>query len=236
MTTEPTLRELQRQAEEQRGQRTRQTIATLPIVLFTAFAVLWSIPLTREWATGRDERNPVEIITFVAMAVAGVLAVRLVARIWQLGHSIFTTSFFVGFAAVAFVVAGDELAWGQVVVDLFQSGPEAAALSERGVHELSSIREWTEAFRFGFAVIGVLGVFITHRSHFRFLKVPVELLPWLVVIGSISLIDLINDFADLGAGFSDFLIRVSELTEMMIAVVVVLYIWERSRDMWFRIP
>ena len=236
MTSEPTIRELQRVAEAQRANRTKQTIATVPIVLFGVFAVLWAIPLTRDWATGRDERNPVEIISFLAMAVAAVMGARLAVRVWRLGHSVFITAFFFGFAVLAFLVAGDELAWGQVVVDLFREGPAAAAAAERGIHEISLLRERIELFRFGFAVVGILGVFLTHQSRFRFLRAPMELLPWLVVIGAISLIDMIGDVVSLGEQFSDFLLRVSELTEMMIAVVVLLYVWERTRDMWFRIP
>ena len=208
----------------------------MPVVLFSVFAVLWAIPATREWATGRDERNPLEIITFLAMAIAGVLAIRLAIRIWQLGHSVVITAFFVGFAALAFVVTGDELAWDQVLVVLFRDGAAAAAEAERGLHELSAIREHTDILRFGFALVGVVGVFLTHRSRFPFLKVPMELLPWLVVIGAISLIDILDGAVSLGESFSDFLLRASELTEMMIAVVVLLYIWERTTDMWFRIP
>ena len=236
VTTEPTIREQQREIEEQRVQRTRQTIATVPIVLFALFAILWAIPATREWATGRDERNPVEILTFLGMAATFVMAWRLAARVWRLGHSIFTALFFIGFGAVAFIVAGDELAWGQVVVDLFQDGAAAAAGSERGIHELSGLREHVELFRFGFAIVGIAGVFTTGKSRLRFIRVPMELLPWLVVIGAVSLLDLIGDYTSLGTQFTDFLLRASELTEMMIAAVVFLYVWERTRDMWFRIP
>ncbi len=234
--TEPTFREQQRQAERQRESRTRQVIATVPIILFAVFAILWAIPATRDLATGRDERNPVEIITFLAMLVAGVMAFRLAVRVWQLGHSVFTTAFFVFFALVAFAVAGDEIAWGQVLIDLFQSGADAAAESELGLHEIDVLRDNTEWLRLGFAAVGIVGVFLTATSRFRFLRAPMELLPWLVVIGSISFLDVIDNVVSLGEGFSDFLVRVSELTEMMVAVVVLLYVWERTRDMWFRIP
>ena len=236
VTTEPTIREQQRLAEEQRQQRTRQTIATVPIILFAVFVVLWAIPATRGLATGRDEHNPVEIITFLAMAVTGVMAFRLSARVWRVGHSVFTSAFFAAFGAVAILVAGDELAWGQVVVDLFREGAAAAAQAERGLHELSALREHIALVRLGFAVLGIAAVFITHGSRLRFIKAPTELLPWLVVIGAVSLLELIGDLASLGAQFTDFLTRASELTEMMIGVVVLLYIWERARDMWFRIP
>jgi hypothetical protein len=236
VSAEPTIREVERKAEEQRDQRTRQSIATIPIILFSLFAFLRAIPATRDWATGRDERNPIEIITFLAMAVAGVMAIRLAMRVWRLGHTVFLTAFFVTFGLVAFVVAGDELAWSQVVIDLFREGADAAAASDRGLHEISVLRERTELFRFGFGVIGIGGVSLTDQFRFRFLRVPMELLPWLVVIGAISLIDVTGDVVSLGESFTDFLERVSELTEMMIAIVVVLYIWGRTRDMWFRIP
>ncbi len=236
VTVEPTIREQQREAEAQRTTRTRQTIATVPIFLFTVFAILWAIPATRDLATGRDERNPVEIITFVAMLIAGVMAIRLSLRVWQLGHSVLTTSFFVLFGLVAFAVAGDEIAWGRVIIDFFEGGADAAAASELGLHEIDALRDRTEFLRLGFAAVGIVGVFINSRSRFRHLRAPMELLPWLVVIGGISVLEVIADVADLGDGFEDFLVRVSELTEMMVAVVVLLYIWERTRDMWFRIP
>ena len=147
-----------------------------------------------------------------------------------------TTAFFVMFGLVAFAVAGDEIAWGRVIIDLFEGGADAAAASELGLHEIDALRDRTEFLRLGFAGVGILGVFITSASRFRYLRAPMELLPWLVVIGGISLLDVIANFADLGEGFEDFLVRVSELTEMMVAVVVLLYVWERTRDMWFRIP
>ena len=236
VTSEPTIRERQRAVEEQRLHRTRQTIATVPIFLFTAFAILWAIPATRDLATGRDERNPVEIVTFLAMLVAGFMAIRLSMRVWRLGHSVLTTVFFVLFGLVAFAVAGDEIAWGQVVVDLFRDGADAAAASEVGLHEIDALKGRTEWLRLGFGAVGILGVFISPLSRLRFLRAPMELLPWLVVIAGLSFLDVVDSYIDLGAGFSDFLVRVAELTEMMVAVVVLLYIWERTRDMWFRIP
>lgn len=206
------------------------------MVLLVALAVLWAIPATRQWATGRDEVALVSLFTFLAMATASVVAIRLSARIWQLGHTVFTTAFFVAFAALAFIGAGEELAWGEVVLDLFRNGTAAAARSQRGILQIGAMGEWAELIRLSFVALGVGAVFVTNKSRFYFFRVPMELLPWMAVIGAVSVLDIIAGALSLRSQFSDFLLRASELTEMMIAVVLVLYIRDRTRDMWFRIP
>lgn len=233
-TIELTERERQQLEAARRAATTKWILATVPIVLLAIFVVLWAIPATRDIATGEDERNPIQILTFVLMATAGVLGLRLSFRTWRLGHPWWLAGFFALFALGAFVVALDEIAWGQVLRDLAEgsSGSEATA----GVGELSGLREWAEAFRFGFAAIAVGATLYLPHTRARHLAPARSLLPWLGVIGVISLVDLIGDFVDLGDDVFEFLQGASELVEMMIAVVAVLYLYERARDLWFRIP
>ncbi|HDH03850.1 MAG TPA: hypothetical protein ENH15_06365 [Actinobacteria bacterium] len=231
---ELTERERQRLETLRRASTTKKVLATVPLALFILFAILWAIPATRDLATGSDERNPVQIATFVLMTVAGVLGFRLAFRTWRLGHPWWLAGFFLVFGLGAFIVALDEIAWGQVLVDVAQgsSGVEATT----GFGELSGLRERAEAFRVAFSVIGIFGALYLPRTVLRFAAPSRTLLPWFAVIGAASLVDLIGDFVDLGSRTLDFLQRASELTEMMIAVVAVLYLYERARDLWFRIP
>jgi len=231
---ELTERERQRIDAERRATTTKWIMATVPLALLIIFAILWAIPSTTDIATGVDERNPIQIATFAFMAVAGVLSLRLSMRTWRLGHPWWLAGFFILFGLGAIVVALDEIAWGQVLIDVAEgsSGAEATA----GFGELSGLRERAEAFRFAFAAAGAVAALYLANTPLRHMAPSTALLPWFGVIGAISLVDLIGDFADLGSRTYDFLQRASELTEMMIAVVAVLYVYERGRDLWFRIP
>lgn len=233
-TIERTPREQQRLDSERRAAKTRRVLAVVPLALFVIFAILWAIPATRDLATGVDERNPIQIATFVLMAVAGVLGWRLAFRTWRLGHSFWLAAFFFVFGLGAFVVALDEVAWGQVFLELAEGSSGASATI--GVGQAAGLREWAEAFRFGFAVIGILAAIYFANTRWRHAAPSRQLLPWFGVIAAISLVDLIGDFTDLGSTTVDFLQRASELTEMMIALVAVLYLYDRARDLWFRIP
>jgi len=229
-----TDREQQRLEAARRAATTRWVLGAVPLALLVIFAVLWAIPATRELATGADERNPIQIATFVLMAVAGVLAIRLAFRTWRLGHAWWLAGFFVLFGLGAFVVALDEIAWGQVLIDLAEGSSGATATA--GFGQATGLREWAEAFRLGFAVIGSFGALYLANTRLRHMAPSRQLIPWFGVIGVISLVDLIGDFTDLGSRTVEFLQGASELTEMMIALVAVLYLYERARDLWFRIP
>jgi hypothetical protein len=233
-TIELTERERQQLEAARRAATTKWILATVPIVLLAIFIVLWAIPGTRDIATGEDERNPVQILTFILLATAGIMGVRLSYRTWRLGHPWWLAGFFLIFALGSFVVALDEIAWGEVLRDLAEGSTGAEATT--GVGELSGLREWAEAFRLGFAVIAIGASLYLPHTKARHLAPTRGLLPWLGVIGVVSLVDLIGDFADLGDNVYEFLQGASELVEMMIAVVAVLYLYERARDLWFRIP
>jgi hypothetical protein len=233
-TIQLTDREQQRLEAARRAATTRWVLAAVPLALLVVFAILWAIPATRDLATGVDERNPIQIATFVLMAVGGVLAFRLSFRTWRLGHSAWLAAFFIVFGLGAFLVALDEIAWGQVLVDLAEGSSGANATA--GIGQATGLREWAEAFRLGFAVIGIVGALYLANTRLRHVAPSRQLIPWLGVIGIVSLIDFIGDFTDLGTTTVEFLQGASELTEMMIALVAVLYLYDRARDLWFRIP
>lgn len=210
-------------------------MAMVPIVLVVLFTVLWAIPSTRDIATGRYEGNPVEVLTFLFMGLAGVLAFRLAARMWRLGHAWWVVTFFVLFGIGAILVAMDEIAWGRVLADLIRNTPPEEAI-EPAVVNLTGLRDRTELFRLAFAIAGVIGVFLGRVERFRIIAAPKELLPWLVVIGVVSGIDVYGDIVRFSGDLQDFFVRSSELIEMMIAMVAVLYAYFKIRDLWFRIP
>ena len=210
-------------------------MAMVPIVLVVLFTVLWAIPATRDIATGRYEGNPVEVLTFLFMGLAGVLAFRLAARMWRLGHTWWVVTFFVLFGIGSILVAMDEIAWGRVLADLIRNTPPEEAI-EPAVVNLTGLRDRTELFRLAFAIAGVIGVFLGRVERFRIIAAPKELLPWLVVIGVVSGIDVYGDIVRFSGDLQDFFVRSSELIEMMIAMVAVLYAYFKIRDLWFRIP
>lgn len=230
-----TERERQLLEQARRTAAARKLMAVLPIALVVIFTVLWAIPATRELATGRHEANPVELLTFGFMLVTAFLSWGLAARLYRLGHPLWM-SFLFGFLGLgALVVALDEVAWGRVFVTMFRDGLSATGAEPAAVN-LTGLRDRTEIFRFTFAVLGIFGVFIDRWRPLRMLAVPVQLLPWLVVIAVVSGIDLIGDLVRFTGSLQDFLLRSSELIEMMIGMVAMLYIYFKRRDLWWRIP
>lgn len=230
-----TERERQRLEQERRTVNARRLLAVVPIALVVIFTTLWAIPATRDIATGRSEANPVELLTFVFMLIAAVLSWRLAARLWRLGHPLWLSALFVLLGLGALVVALDEIAWGQVFVNMFNDGLGATG-DEPAAVNFTGLRNRTEIFRFGFAVVGIFGVFLDRRKSLRILAVPNALLPWLVVIAVVSGFDLIGDVVRFGGTLQDFFQRSSELIEMMIAMVAVLYVNFKMRELWWRIP
>lgn len=230
-----TERERQRLEQERRTVNARRLLALVPIALVAIFTTLWAIPATRDIATGRSEANPVELLTFVFMLVAAVLSWRLGARLWRLGHPFWVSAVFGFLGLAAFIVALDEIAWGQVFVNMFNDGLGATG-NEPAAVNFTGLRNRTEVFRFAFAVAGILGVFLDRWKPLRILAVPRALLPWLVVIGVVSGFDLIGDIVRFSGTLQDFFVRSSELIEMMIAMVAVLYVNFKMRELWWRIP
>jgi hypothetical protein len=230
-----TERERQIREQERHTANARRMLAIVPIALVVIFTTLWAIPSTRELATGRNEANPVELLTFIFMLVAAGLAWRLALRLYRLGHGSFVVAMFTLFGLVALIVALDEIAWGQVFVNMASEGLDARG-NEPAAINLTGLRDRTEIFRLTFAVAGIAGVFFDRVRALRMFAVPKQLLPWLIVIGVVSAIDVVGDFVTFSEGLRDFFFRTSELIEMMIAMVAVLYINFKSRDLWWRIP
>ena len=230
-----TERERQIREQERQTANARRMLAIVPIALVVLFTTLWAIPATRELATGRNEANPVELLTFIFMLVAAALGWRLALRMYRLGHGAFVVGMFALFGLVALIVALDEIAWGQVFVNMIRDGLDAQG-NEPAAVNLTGLRDRTEIFRLAFAIAGIAGVFFDRIRSLRMFAVPKQLLPWLVVIGVVSAIDVVGDFVTFSEGLQDFFFRTSELIEMMIAMVAVLYINFKSRDLWWRIP
>lgn len=230
-----TERERQLHEQERRTAAARRLLAIVPIALMVIFTILWAIPATRELATGRHEANPVELLTFVFMLITGFMAWGLAARLYRLGHPFWLAFLFAFLGLGALVVALDEVAWGRVFVTMFEGGLSARGAEPAAVN-LTGLRDRTEIFRFTFAVLGILGAFLDRWRRLRILAVPVQLLPWLVVIAIVSGIDLIGDVVRFSGDLQDFLLRSSELIEMMIGMVAMLYIYFKRRDLWWRIP
>jgi len=230
-----TERERQLREQARRTASARRLLAVVPIALMVVFTTLWAIPSTRELATGRNEANPVELLTFGFMLVAAVLSWRLAARMWRLGHPRLVVIVFFILGLGAAIVALDEVGWGRVFVTMLEDGVTAQG-NEPGAVNFTGLRNRTEFFRFGFAVIGIGGVFIDRWRQLRLFAVPKSLLPWLIVIGLESGIDVIGDVVRFSGEVQDFFVRSSELIEMMIAMVAVLYVYFKIRDLWWRIP
>ena len=230
-----TERERQIREQERRTASARRLLAVVPIALVVVFTVLWAIPATRDVATGRNEANPAELLTFVFLVIAAFLSFRLAARLWRLGHPFWISAVFAFLGLGALVVGLDEIAWGRVFVNMIEGGL-AAEGNEPAAVNFTGLRDRTEIFRFAFALAGIGGVFLDRFRSFRILAVPKALLPWLIVIGVVSAVDLVGDFVSLGGDVRDFLTRSSELIEMMIAMVSVLYVYFKMRDLWWRIP
>ncbi len=175
---------------------------------------------------GLDENQPVELLTFIFLLAAAVVAARVTRRAHRAGAPARVWGFYAAFAITAFVVAAEEVAWGQWFVR-FET-PEFFLEHNRQrmvtLHNLPGIDARSEFIRVGFGLAGLIGCMLARRAFWRPIAPGAPLVPWFASIFVFASVDFLNDFVALQPTFDFVINAISELIEMMIGVAAVLYV------------
>jgi hypothetical protein len=195
-------------------------------VLATSWALLSQARTRSATRALLAENGPVELLTFVCLMAAGVLALALVRRLGQRGESALARRFGVAFAIGLLLVAMEEIAWGQHILG-FSTPGFLRALNRQGettLHNLPGIHGRTEVLRLIFGAGGLAGVALGRWPAWRAVAAPRLLLPWFAVIAAHAACDLYADFLPVPR-HTDFLLwSTAELIELLIAIAALLYV------------
>jgi len=208
-------------------------IMVAPFLVLGASFVLLSATATRAamlWML--KENHPVEILTFALAFFCSLAALRLAGALRSHGGDTITCGFYTVFSLGLFVVAMEEIAWGQKLLG-FDTPAVLHGLNrqdETTLHNMPGMHGRTEILRLAFGLGGIAGLFLSASRRLRPIATPRLLWPWFVVITAHAGIDYYADLVRIDHDF-DFLIRrTSELVELLIGAAGFLYIllnWAR---------
>ncbi|MEO6468245.1 MAG: hypothetical protein ABIP21_04030 [Acidimicrobiia bacterium] len=204
-----------------RGVLTNGPLLTAVVLATTlTFHALYVLPVTRRFAQWLLQENlVVENITVVTVFTASVLALLLARRTHRDGQPAFVTWFFAVFGLGLFVVAMEEISWGQWLF-FFETPGSWKAINRQGetnLHNLDGLWGRSEWMRLVFALGGLLGVLANRWRRFRPIAVPQAMLGWFVLITLYVAVDAVNDFAR-GSWFLSTFNPMSEWIEMLIGL------------------
>jgi len=198
---------------------------------FVATAVLWIPALFgkagyRLFAMLTHENGPVEIATFLLALLAAWLAWQHARTLWRNREARWTWSFYLLFAVGMFLVAMEEIAWGQQLLRFptpaFWS--ELNAQDETTLHNLGSLQGNSEYFRLAFCLGGLVGLLAGRYRPFALIAVSPLLWSWLTIMTAITVLDAANDLHQVKSFFDRYVNKFSEAVELAIATVGVLYV------------
>ena len=190
-------RQIRRQAARHAiSERTAWLVAAGPALAFAGLLVLLLVPLTREVTRWQllGENRPVELLTFLALLAAAVLAAR---QAWRLrrGEPRLWVAFYALLAVGLFVVAMEEVAWGQWFLG-FDTPEALEGLNQQGettFHNVGPLQGRDELLRLAFGCAAVVGLLLHRSARFRRIAVPPLLAPTVAVIVLHAVTELVLD-------------------------------------------
>jgi hypothetical protein len=219
------------------GRTTRIILIAFPIVVAVLFAVLLSIPETRSEARwllsgSQREQRPVELITFAAFMVGGIMGMTLSWRLIRRGEPFYLIAFYAMFSLGLLVTGLEEVAWGQWLFR-FDTPDTFKAINrqrELTLHNIRGLHGHSEYFRLAFGVGGLLGLGAAFVKPLRRIAVPRLLWSWVIVIAVFAAIDFLMDiYRPDRYTYRTFGVYMSEITEMLIGLLGIFYVWLKAR-------
>ena len=202
-------------------------ILVAPLIVSFVFALFLTIPQTRQFTKLMlSENHPVELLTFVALIVCSVMSVTLARQSSRNKERVLVPIFYGIFAFLTFMVAMEEIAWGQwffgfetpaIMKDLNQQG-------EVTLHNLEGMHGRTEFMRLAFGLLGLVGLSLVNQPFFKNLTPSILLLPWFLLISITTIPDIWNDYTSNYTNFDALFDFLSELNEMLIGVACLLFV------------
>ena len=211
----------------------RGFFSALPLVVLLLYAWWLAHPSSRPIAVEMVQENrPVELLTFLFLVLAGVMALRLAHRLRKEGREVLVWGFYTAFGLAMLVIGMEEVAWGQHFLG-YETPEPLERFNQQGevtLHNIGPLQGRSEIFRLVFGAAGLVGIWLSSHPRWRDVGVPTRLWPWFAVIAAAALIDLHNDFFPVGRGFYDEGWRwLSELVEMLIGAAALLYVLLKKR-------
>ncbi len=190
-----------------------------------AFHALYLLPLSRhlaQWLMRED--LIVEDITFLGLMAACIIGVVLTYRVRRSGEPRLTWILLGLFAIGLFVVAMEEISWGQWVF-FFKTPGTWKHLNRQGetnLHNLPGLWGHSEYLRLIFAAGGLAGVWAGIFPGLRKLATPRVLLGPFAVITTYVVLDMVDDLFHAPWVFTSFS-ALSEWDEMLIGLAALAY-------------
>jgi uncharacterized integral membrane protein len=219
------------------GRTARIVLIAFPIVLALLCAILLWIPETRsevKWllSGSHREQRPVELITFAAFMVGGFMGMVLSWRLIQRREPVYLAAFYAIFSLGLFVTGMEEVAWGQWLFR-FETPETFKVINkqrELTLHNIRGLHGHSEYFRLVFGVGALLGLGAAFVKPLRRVAVPRLLWSWVLVIAVLAAIDFLMDiYRPDRYTYRTFGVYMSEVTEMLIGLLGVLYVWLKAR-------
>jgi hypothetical protein len=172
-----------------------------------AFGALWWNPSTRSLAWRiSDENQPIELLTFLLLFAAGLLGFDLVRRLRARGAS-----------------------WRELPPESIRWRNRQG---EMNLHNIGPMHGKSSVLRLAFAVGGGIGFWLRRTPLIRGVDPPIAILPWLAVVGACAGVEALIDIG--AVAWSEdaanlFQNVMPEVTELLIGVAALLYIWINRR-------
>lgn len=206
------------------------TIAALPVVTFGIYIFLQSFPSTRAFATWLVQENrPVELLTFLSLLAAGVVALRLANRLRKREPYLLAAIALALFGAGCLVVAMEEISWGQQFFG-FATPESIKHINRQGevtLHNLGGVQGHASYLYLCFGLGGLAG-YLLHRFDFgsrslRALAPPAVLASYFVTIVLFAIVKLYVDAENVSKTLRLAVRWTSEVDEMIVGFAAFLY-------------
>lgn len=201
-----------------------------PLIFTFIMVLLFVFPSTKgfgRWLIKED--HPIEVLTFVIFIFGGVYGI-LFSRKISKSYKTYIVLFY-GVLSICLIILGlEEASWGQRFFhfDTPENWGNLNMQGETTLHNIQGMHGRTEFLRFIFGFSGLCGILLTYNSALKYLKVPLVLISWFVIITLHSLLDILTDIGKLNR-YDYEISRFSEVIEFLISISALLYLWLNQR-------
>lgn len=213
----------------------RRCIVIFPVILMILFWIPLMIPRTQDFTIAMLEENrAVQLFTFELALLGGILGLRLAWRTTVAGVKKVVPLFYLLFSLGLFVLAGEEVAWGQKI--MYYRTPEFIEKinyqNEMTLHNLQGWRAKNRVLRLGVGLAGLVAIKLSSLKLWWMIGSPPVLFSWFLLISLKGGLDFYVRKFPIAPMFDYSVNRMSEIIELMVAIAAVLYIWLNGRRLF----
>lgn len=207
-------------------------VAAAPWAILLGFVALLATPPTRPFAERLLlENRPVELLTFILLAWAAIGAAGVARQTRLDGGPWWAAGFFWAFAALCFVVAMEEIAWGQQFLH-YETPSFMQSINVQGEVTLHNFRGHNSAIDlFLFGVVGLVGIVLATVPALRRITPPAVLVSWFLAITLAGGADAFTDQTHVERLPIYIVAWIGEVVEMLVAMTCALYVFAKRSDL-----